>query len=167
MQHEKMIEMNERVDQMTHRMPKLLLAVATGFFVLAAFSTAAIASNFSIAPFTFQGKTKQYTFYAPTISGYTFKGSLDYNPDAVTATGPERQLRYGIPEGYMLGYDNFNDMESRCPRVFFTHDNYLRSYTGDGGSKASVIDRGSLARTRGDIKHEKPCLPVGYIHPTV
>ena len=47
------------------------------------------------------------------------------------------QLRYGIPEGYMLGYDNFNDMESRCPRVFFTHDNYLRSYTGDGDSKAA------------------------------
>ncbi len=51
------------------------------------------------------------------------------------------QLRYGIPEGYMLGYDNFYDMEPRAPKVFFTHDNYLRSYTGDGRSKKAFAHK--------------------------
>lgn len=47
------------------------------------------------------------------------------------------QLKFGIREGLMLGYDNFNDMDARAPKVFFTHDNYLRSYTGNGSSKAA------------------------------
>ena len=51
------------------------------------------------------------------------------------------QLRYGIAERYMLGYDNFHDMDSRVPKAFFTHDNYLRDYTGDGESKAALRDK--------------------------
>ena len=47
------------------------------------------------------------------------------------------QLRYDVPERYMLGFDNFHEMDPRVPRVFFTHDNYLRDATGDGRTKRS------------------------------
>ena len=69
---------------MTQRKSKLILAAATGLFVLAASSTAS--ASFSIAPFTLQAKSKIYTFFYPTVSGYTFLGSKDYNPDAVTTS---------------------------------------------------------------------------------
>ncbi len=50
------------------------------------------------------------------------------------------QLRYGIPERYILGFDNFHNMDARVPKAFFTHDNYLRDYTGHGDSKLDFLD---------------------------
>ena len=51
------------------------------------------------------------------------------------------QLRYGVPDRYMLGYDNFHAMDARVPKVFFTHDNYLRSYTGNLDSKQDFFGK--------------------------
>jgi len=80
---------------MTQRTYKLIVAAATGLFVLVA-SSAAIAS-FTIAPFTLKAKSKIYTFYYPTVSGYTFLGSRDYVPGEVTTTS-------NFPNGPLSGY---------------------------------------------------------------
>jgi hypothetical protein len=39
------------------------------------------------------------------------------------------QRLYGLPER-LLGFDNFHARDPRVPRIFFTHDNYIRDYTG-------------------------------------
>lgn len=46
------------------------------------------------------------------------------------------QQRYQLPEGAFLEFDNLNRREPRVPRVFFTHGNYLRDYTGHHESLA-------------------------------
>lgn len=45
------------------------------------------------------------------------------------------QRRYGLPEGELIEFDNFHKVDAAIPRVFFTHDNYLRDYTRAGASK--------------------------------
>ncbi|MGH0035343.1 MAG: sulfotransferase domain-containing protein [Myxococcota bacterium] len=46
------------------------------------------------------------------------------------------QQRFGLPEGAFLEYDNLNRRDAAIPKVFFTHGNYLRDYTGHGESLA-------------------------------
>jgi hypothetical protein len=45
------------------------------------------------------------------------------------------KLAYGLPGERLIGFDNFHRQDARVPRVFFTHDNYLRDYTGAGESR--------------------------------
>lgn len=45
------------------------------------------------------------------------------------------QVRCGIPERLLLSSDNFHRRDSSVPRVFFTHDNYLKDYTGNRDNK--------------------------------
>jgi alcohol sulfotransferase len=45
------------------------------------------------------------------------------------------QHRYGISAHSLLGFENFHRRDSRVPRIFFTHDNYIADYTGDRASK--------------------------------
>lgn len=45
------------------------------------------------------------------------------------------QLNYGLEKEEMLGFDNLHRRESRIPRILFTHDNYLKDYTGHSDSK--------------------------------
>ena len=47
------------------------------------------------------------------------------------------QLVYGIPESVLLGFDNYHRRNARIPKIFFTHDNYIKDYTGEFDSKAS------------------------------
>ncbi len=42
------------------------------------------------------------------------------------------ELKFGLPAHEMLDFDNLHRLDSRIPRVFFTHGNYLRDYTGHG-----------------------------------
>jgi hypothetical protein len=51
------------------------------------------------------------------------------------------QLAYGLPERLLLGFDNYHRKEPRVPRIFFTHDNYLRGYTGNLDSKRDFYDK--------------------------
>ena len=47
------------------------------------------------------------------------------------------QIRHNLPASSFMGFDNLNSKNPDIPRVFFTHDNYLRDFTGDGlGKKA-------------------------------
>ncbi len=41
------------------------------------------------------------------------------------------QVAHGIPEALMMGFDNFHKKNPNVPKIFFTHDNYLREYTGN------------------------------------
>ncbi len=42
------------------------------------------------------------------------------------------QLMFDLPDYHMLDFDNLNRMDARVPKIFFTHGNYLRDYTGHG-----------------------------------
>ena len=41
------------------------------------------------------------------------------------------QLRFGLSPSAFIGFDNLHRKNDGIPRVFFTHDNYLRDYTGN------------------------------------
>jgi hypothetical protein len=45
------------------------------------------------------------------------------------------QLRGGLAADALLDFDNFRDMNPELPAVFFSHNNYLRNYTGNWESK--------------------------------
>ncbi len=40
------------------------------------------------------------------------------------------QVRHGLSERHLIGFDNLNSRNAAIPRIFFTHDNYLKDYTG-------------------------------------
>ncbi len=45
------------------------------------------------------------------------------------------QLAYRLPDRIIMGFDNFHKLDRRVPRIFFTHDNYLRAYLGNPDSR--------------------------------
>jgi hypothetical protein len=45
------------------------------------------------------------------------------------------QLRFGLSPSAFIGFDNLNRKNAGIPRVFFTHDNYLKDFTGNVDSK--------------------------------
>jgi hypothetical protein len=49
------------------------------------------------------------------------------------------QQRHGLPEGSLLSFDDFHRKNAAVPKIFFTHDNYLRNYTC---SDSAVADYG-------------------------
>lgn len=51
------------------------------------------------------------------------------------------QLVYGIPERVLLGFDNYHRRNAKIPKIFFTHDNYIKDYTGEFDSKASFYSK--------------------------
>lgn len=40
------------------------------------------------------------------------------------------QVRHGLSERHLIGFDNLHRKNAAIPRIFFTHDNYLKDYTG-------------------------------------
>ncbi|MFO1126941.1 MAG: sulfotransferase domain-containing protein [Rhodospirillales bacterium] len=46
------------------------------------------------------------------------------------------QVRYGLPESLLLTFDNLNRRNPDAPKIFFTHDNYLKDFTGNTENKA-------------------------------
>jgi len=46
-----------------------------------------------------------------------------------------------IPDGIILGFDNFHKLNTDVPKIFFTHDNYLRRYLGNENSRRDYYDR--------------------------
>jgi Sulfotransferase domain len=45
------------------------------------------------------------------------------------------QLRFGLKPSAFIGFDNLHRKDEGIPRVFFTHDNYLRDFTGNRDNK--------------------------------
>jgi hypothetical protein len=51
------------------------------------------------------------------------------------------QLMYSIPEQLLLGFTNYHRRNPEIPKIFFTHDNYIKDYTGEFDSKASFYPK--------------------------
>jgi hypothetical protein len=51
------------------------------------------------------------------------------------------QARYGIDEMRLLGLKNLNRLDPQIPKVFFTHDHYIRDYTGHRESKVDFAGK--------------------------
>jgi len=58
------------------------------------------------------------------------------------------QLACGIPERILFGFDNFHKINKEVPRIFFTHDNYLRTFTGNTETKKDFYDKKVLLLVR-------------------
>ncbi len=51
------------------------------------------------------------------------------------------QLVFGIPERALLGFENYHRRNAAIPKIFFTHDNYIKDYTGDFDSKTAFYHK--------------------------
>jgi alcohol sulfotransferase len=51
------------------------------------------------------------------------------------------RVMYDLPDSAQLGFDNFHRMNPAIPRIFFTHDNYIKDVTGRPDSKAPFYDK--------------------------
>ena len=51
------------------------------------------------------------------------------------------QLKHEISERYLIGFDNFHVMCPDVPKVFFTHDNYTKDYTGNRDNKVDYYGK--------------------------
>jgi hypothetical protein len=58
------------------------------------------------------------------------------------------QLVYKLPDNILMGFDNYHRLNSEIPRIFFTHDNYLRGYTGNVDSKKDFYDKKTVLLVR-------------------
>lgn len=63
------------------------------------------------------------------------------------------QLRFGLPEQTLLSFDNMHAKNRQIPKVLFTHDNYIRDYTGEGSRKSAFYNKATvlLARHPADV----------------
>ena len=59
------------------------------------------------------------------------------------------QRRYGLPERSLLGFANFHRREPRVPRIFFTHDNYIKDFTGHRTTKEDYYGKKVVLLVRG------------------
>ncbi len=51
------------------------------------------------------------------------------------------QLRHGLSERFLIGFDNYHFMNRDVPRIFFTHDNYVKDYSGNVDNKADYYGK--------------------------
>jgi len=51
------------------------------------------------------------------------------------------RVMYGLPENAILGFDNFHNLNPAVPKIFFTHDNYIKDFTGDFETKKPFYDK--------------------------
>lgn len=58
------------------------------------------------------------------------------------------QLEYTLPDNILMGFDNYYKLNRSIPRIFFTHDNYLRGFTGNTDSKKDFYDKKTVLLVR-------------------
>ena len=51
------------------------------------------------------------------------------------------RVMYRLPENAVMGFDNFHNINAAVPKVFFTHDNYIKDFTGEFDSKKSFYGK--------------------------
>jgi hypothetical protein len=51
------------------------------------------------------------------------------------------QVRHGLAERHLLGFDHLHLCHPAIPRIWFTHDNYLKDYTGHADSKVDYYGK--------------------------
>ncbi|HEX5078468.1 MAG TPA: sulfotransferase domain-containing protein [Geminicoccaceae bacterium] len=58
------------------------------------------------------------------------------------------QLAHGAPERSILRFDNYYNINPAVPRIFFTHGNYVRDYTGHHDTKQDFYDKSVILLVR-------------------
>jgi hypothetical protein len=58
------------------------------------------------------------------------------------------QLKHGLPERFLISFSNFHLADPAVPKIFFTHDNYLKDYSEHGDTKADYRDKKVLLLVR-------------------
>ncbi len=51
------------------------------------------------------------------------------------------QVQHGLSERHLIGFDNLHRKNAAIPKLFFTHDNYIKDYTGNRDTKADFYDK--------------------------
>jgi alcohol sulfotransferase len=51
------------------------------------------------------------------------------------------RVMYKLPENAILGFDNFHNLNRAVPKIFFTHDNYIKDFTGDFETKQPFYNK--------------------------
>ncbi len=51
------------------------------------------------------------------------------------------RVMYKLPENAVLGFDNFHNLNREVPKTFFTHDNYIKDFTGDFDTKTPFYNK--------------------------
>ena len=51
------------------------------------------------------------------------------------------RVMYDLPDNAIIGFDNFHNMNRAVPKIFFTHDNYIKDFTGDFESKQPFYNK--------------------------
>ena len=51
------------------------------------------------------------------------------------------RVMYGLPDNAILGFDNFHNLNRKVPKIFFTHDNYIKDFTGDFETKRPFYNK--------------------------
>ncbi len=51
------------------------------------------------------------------------------------------QTKHGLAERHLIGFDNLHQLDPAIPKIFFTHDNYTKDYTGNLDSKSDYAGK--------------------------
>ena len=51
------------------------------------------------------------------------------------------QLKYNLSPHHLIGFDNLHRKNKQIPSIFFTHDNYLKDFTGNTDNKSDYYDK--------------------------
>lgn len=51
------------------------------------------------------------------------------------------QVKHGLGERHLIGFDNLHRKNRAIPKIFFTHDNYLKDYTKHADSKVDYYGK--------------------------
>ena len=51
------------------------------------------------------------------------------------------QLKHGLPDNSLIAFDNLHTKNRDIPLIFFTHDNYLKDFTGHADSKKDYYQK--------------------------
>lgn len=51
------------------------------------------------------------------------------------------QVKHGLAERHLIGFDNLHRKNAGIPKIFFTHDNYLKDYTKNADNKSDYYTK--------------------------
>ena len=58
------------------------------------------------------------------------------------------QVKHGLSQRHLIGFDNLHDKNRAIPKIFFTHDNYLKDYTGNADNKSDYYRKKTVLLVR-------------------
>lgn len=63
------------------------------------------------------------------------------------------QLKYNLAKRHLIGFENLHRKNQQIPSIFFTHDNYLKDFTGNADNKSDYYNKKVilLVRHPGDV----------------